>query len=360
MKYFLQEIRSIAPEFSEEELYIPISETCVDSLDLVQIRNFLENFFHYDISDEKWFEIKTLEQAHQYFHENRGVSARNDVDRSKVVYEDLVQIRMPQMANSALSEYWLLKYLGDTHWQLLSAGFNKKSSEFRDSSNNRLYATFLRIKLETSPLNDFFENEDVRFKSSIEGFGRSSFITEINGNSDINYINSTIMTTFTIKSSDNSLKTSEEAGSCKIIVLDDLPEFVRDYRLLKKNLAEKHSSGGWEFEVGKDILYRSEYKIIPYYDINGVGLLYFAAYPLISDICLEQYLPEINLYQTIFRDIFYFSNCETSDVVEFNLKWLKKENGKILLSTALYRKSDNKLLSIIYTVKKDAIQLTKN
>jgi probable biosynthetic protein (TIGR04098 family) len=38
---------------------------------------------------------------------------------------------MPQMANGALSESWLLKYLGDKHWFLLSEGFNKKSSEFQ-------------------------------------------------------------------------------------------------------------------------------------------------------------------------------------------------------------------------------------
>ena len=37
--------------------------------------------------------------------------------------------------------------------------------------------------------------------------------------------------------------------------------------------------------VLRPALFEAEYKIVPYHDINGVGLLYFAAYPTISDIC---------------------------------------------------------------------------
>ena len=69
------------------------------------------------------------------------------------------------MANNSLSEFWLLKHLGDTHWQLLTKGFDKKSSEFKNDNNNRLYATFIRIKYEVSPLFTFYENEEISFRS---------------------------------------------------------------------------------------------------------------------------------------------------------------------------------------------------
>ena len=34
-------------------------------------------------------------------------------------------------------------------------------------------------------------------------------------------------------------------------------------------------------------LYECHYEILPPHDINGVGLLYFAAYPSVFDLCSE-------------------------------------------------------------------------
>ena len=256
------------------------------------------------------------------------------------------------MANSAVSESWLLKYLGDTHWQLLSLGFGKKSSEFKDSSNNRLYATFLRIFYELNPLNNFQENEILNFKSKIEGFGKSSFLTSIKCSSSRNSISSSILTTFSVKSNDNILKSCESIDQNIIVSLLDIPKFVNEYRLLKKNLLEEHCSGGWRFEVGSNSVFDCEYIINPYYDINGVGLLYFAAYPLISDICLAKYLPETTSFNTIFRDVFYFANCKPSEIIDFSLINIRKEGENILTCSHLYRKSDRKLLSKVFTVKR--------
>ena len=90
---------------------------------------------------------------------------------------------MPQMANSALSENWLLKELGDLHWKLLSDGIEQKSSEFKDEIGNRLYATFIRIYYSLSNLKSFQENERIDFSGSIKRFGNSTYLSEINGES---------------------------------------------------------------------------------------------------------------------------------------------------------------------------------
>lgn len=51
-----------------------------------------------------------------------------------------------------------------------------------------------------------------------------------------------------------------------------MPEFGQVYR--------KHRRLNWA-----DPIFETEYELNPFYDINGVSLVYFAAYPLISNIC---------------------------------------------------------------------------
>src|SRR5690606_41641838 len=71
-------------------------------------------------------------------HDALPILSINKIATTEVINTESVEIRMPQMANSALSENWLLKYLGDYHWQLLSKAYKLKSSEFADENGNRL------------------------------------------------------------------------------------------------------------------------------------------------------------------------------------------------------------------------------
>ena len=48
-------------------------------------------------------------------------------------------------------------------------------------------------------------------------------------------------------------------------------------------------------------IFDSEYEIVPFHDINGVGLLYFAAYPIISDICSLRYFAGFSALSTVAR-----------------------------------------------------------
>jgi probable biosynthetic protein (TIGR04098 family) len=152
------------------------------------------------------------------------------------------------MSNGALSESWLLKYLGDKHWLLLSQGFNKKSSEFKDNSGNRLYATFVRINYSTSSLNNFKENETIKFNSKIDGFGSNTFISSINGKSSDNEIKATLLTTFSIRVTDNNNKINKGNVNLipnKIDQLSKTPIHLNDYRLLRKGLLDEiHSDFG--------------------------------------------------------------------------------------------------------------------
>ena len=63
---------------------------------------------------------------------------------------------------------------------------------------------------------------------------------------------------------------------CCIPALDELPAFASAYRECRAAPLPAP-------------LFECEYEIVPSHDINGVGLLYLAAYPAINGICAARY-----------------------------------------------------------------------
>ena len=355
MKQYLHILQNVNAKISEDDLYIPIKNTNIDSLDLVVLRVALEKHFELEIPDVVWFSYQTLAEALEYFHKNKGLLKINqNTEKTDIVHSEYLEIRMPQMANSALSENWLLKFLGDTHWQLITKGFQKKSSEFRDDNGNRLYSTFIRINYSISPLCQFSENETIDFNSSIKCFGNNTFLSSVIGNCGENKISASLMTTFSVRECTDNNKISKcdpKVRTNKISELSKTPLFLNDFRLLRKGLIEEISTDYGIFPINDDILFSCEYSINPYYEINGVGLLYFASYPIISDKCFDEFYKENGNLQTIYRDIFYFANCNSSEKIIFRLNSIEKIDNGLKTTVSLFRKSDNIILSKILTVK---------
>ena len=78
-------------------------------------------------------------EALEYFHKTKlEQPSINKATPTEVTNTESVEIRMPQMANRALSESWLFKYLGDKHWLLLSEGFNKNHPNSKTKTGNRM------------------------------------------------------------------------------------------------------------------------------------------------------------------------------------------------------------------------------
>ena len=355
MKQYLHILQKEISKVSEADLFVPVKETHIDSLDLVVIRVALEKHFELEIPDVVWFNYQTLAEALEYFHKNKGLLKTNqNTEKTDIVHSEDLEIRMPQMANSALSENWLLKFLGDTHWQLITKGFQKKSSEFKDDDGNRLYSTFIRINYSVSPLCQFLENEIIDFNSSIKCFGNNTFLSRVIGNCDEKKISASLMTTFSVRECTDNNKISKcepKVRTNKISQLSKTPLLLNDYRLLRKGLIDEISSDYGIFQINDDILFSCEYSINPYYDINGVGLLYFASYPIISDKCFDEYYQKNDNLQTIYRDIFYFANCNSSEKIIFTLNSIEEIENGLKTTVSLYRKSDNQLLSKILTIK---------
>jgi probable biosynthetic protein (TIGR04098 family) len=257
-------------------------------------------------------------------------------------------LNMPQMALGALSEAWLFRELGDLHWTLISQGLRAPSSQMSDANGARLYATFTRLRWSgTEALKAFAENDHVSAQARIKRFGAGVFFGDITLASETKRIDVQLMSSFTKRSSSSSnlslLKGQPQVpADCPIPLLEELPPFAQQYRQLRA--------------VARDtVLFEHEYRILPYHDINGVGLLYFAAYPTINDLCEMHYFaedPEWCMHSsTLSRDIHYYGNCNLSDRIIYRLHDVANEGSKVTLISSLTRASDSTVIATLITTK---------
>lgn len=366
MEHYLPIIREAFPSALVSDLTLPIKETQIDSLDLVVIRVSFEKYFDLEVSDPTWYSFHSLAEAIAYFQTHAPERGEKEITcGKKVTKTENIEVRMPQMANSSLSEHWLLSCLGDMHWVLLSSGLEQNSSQIKDDENNRLYATFINATYSTAPLNHYCENDIINFNAELCGYGGSTYLSKIIGCSGTNEIKANLVTSFSVREGDNNSKIHRgmipSKNAAKIEQIIKPPVQLNEHRLLKKGLLEHISSPFGDFEVTDSTIWECEYCINPFHDINGVGLLYFASYPIISDRCTIDYFKCsdrdscFSSFNTIHRDIFYFANCNTDDKIIYRLNAFKSDGKIVKMSSSLYRKSDQALLARIFTIKERGI-----
>jgi len=300
----------------------------------------------------------TLSESLQYNIDRQGILA---IAPPQVTCHRNNEIRLPQMANRALSENWLLKEMGDMHWELLSRGLEQKSSEFADSTGNRLLAAFVRINYTISPLSSFMENEVLDMEGEIKKYGSHAYFSSVKGNCNEKSLQASLLTSFSQrKDNDNGSMLNGKPGSKTdhIGALEKAPDCYTEHRAMSKGRLSELNCGGHNFRITDTALHTILHNINPYYEINGVGLLYFAVYPVIADRCVAEYCCTNDIidynaaYHTTFRDIFYFANCNPDDRIIINLNTMEQIGDHTLKTTvSMYRESDGKLMARVFTVK---------
>ena len=342
----------------------PIETLDIDSMDLITLRVKLEKKFGKEVPDDIWLTMGSLSELVSFFSDDAKISNVNS--KSNLIIEEFEhtrshQVNMPQMALGGLSESWLLKEMGDFHWFQLCNGLNTKSFDLTDQTGERLYATFVRIRHESNvSLGAFQENESVELGGSIKRFGSSMYFSSNVLYNDDKRVSFKMMTTFSSRGKDNSKLTKGKPNSGiqnDIIELDDMPDFGQKYRMIRKKVENSIELSGEHFEIKEDAIFEMDYDINPYHDINGVNLLYFAAYPIISDYCEFNFIKKekgtnFGKTNTIARDIFYFNNCNIDDNILYQLNDFERlENNRVKIQSTLIRKSDNSTLARIFAIK---------
>ena len=333
------------PGFSIDEAGRSFVELGLDSFALIELRIAIEYAVGAPIPDAVWIELETPAQIMARFCVAPTVAPpKNPAASLRRSY----MLNMPQMALGGLSESWLFKELGDAHWSLITGGLGAPSRALHDGCGDRLYATFTRIRVEASaPLSRFEENEHLELEGCIRRFGAGMFFSEFALAGTAKMIRGSVMSSFTKRgspTSNSSLLKGQPAipAACPIPALAEMPEFGLGYRKRRSALPEP-------------ALFEMEYNIIPYYDINGVGLLYFAAYPTISDICELKYMGRANEWaleaSTISRDVFYFANSDVSDRLVWRVHAKDKAADGVTIESSISRVSDGVLMAYLVTRK---------
>jgi len=104
-KYF-NLVKSIVHDIEPSMINVPITDTHIDSMDLLTIRVELENMIGKQIPDPQWVRFNTLNEIFEFCETQNNAIQKKLLIRGVYKYN---KINMPQMALQALSENWFLK-----------------------------------------------------------------------------------------------------------------------------------------------------------------------------------------------------------------------------------------------------------
>jgi probable biosynthetic protein (TIGR04098 family) len=338
-------VRRELPQVSDADWEKPLADLGVDSFSMLTLRTRLEQSFAVTIDDAAWTSVVTAADVIRSVARSTASSppaAAGQPAAERRVYT----LNMPQMALSGLSESWLFKELGDVHWNLITRGLGVPSSRLQDAEGNRLYATFTRFQLDaTAPLSAYRENEPVTVTAELSRYGAGMFFSQAAIEGAGKSARARLMSSFSRYGAAGANITlvrgqPDIPQGCAIPALADLPELAREYRSRRARALPPS-------------LFECEYEISPSHDINGVGLLYFAAYPIINDICAAGHGGRALALQfsTRFRDVFYFANSDPAETLVYRLHEWNADETRIAMTASLSRKSDGVLMAYVSTTK---------
>jgi probable biosynthetic protein (TIGR04098 family) len=343
---------------SDSDHDLPLEQLALDGAALDGLHRHLDRLCGVIVSDDTWSNFETLNDVVTWY-----LVAMND-KKIKKQYSQVVN--MPQMALTGLSENWLFKEIGDCHWHMLCEDLGLKSNGIFDEFRNRLYATFVRIRFESSvSLKQYQENDVIEFTGRIKRFGNSLYFGQVDLAGDGKEMHCSLVTTFSTRDSDcNNHKLTKGVPSNgnenMVTSLSEMPKLVMEYVKLKKGTIQNVGLGGHSFSVSDQALFERSYTLNPYTDINGVGLLYFAAYPLINDYCELEFFNSERMSgshwalasSTVMRDVCYLANCNIDDVITYRLNsYHLIADNRIAIQSTLLRASDNTVMARIFTIK---------
>lgn len=337
-------IRREYPAFSVADMQRPFDDLGIDSVGMLMLHAAVEEATNNKFERRQWDDIVTPGDLVRALRAAAGKSSALPGETSPEQRSYL--LNMPQMALGGLSEHWLFKELGDMHWSTLTRAFACPSHLLRDDEGQRIYATFTRIRLEsTCPVADFEENEPLGLEISMSRHGAGMFFGDAAVNGRSGSIQAKLMSSFSKfgqGSSNMSLLKGLPAirSDFPIAAVAEFPAFGQDYRARRAQALPA-------------AIFECEYELIPAYDINGVGLLYFAAYPIINDICAGRHggRSVMTDFSTVRRDVFYFGNSDPNETLLYRLHEWHADDESIDMAASICRKSDGNLIAHVLTGK---------
>ena len=280
-------------------------------------------------------------------------------------------VHLPQTDATGLSENWLFKHSGEMHWDYLCAAMGVggvNSEEMRDDLGKRLYPTFVAIRGRyEQPLSRVEMDERLQTSVKLKHFGRAFFQGVITVRNDTARFDLEMLTTFVARNREGlndlhqSLPASNLAYTCE--PLGTPPSLLKLSQSLRHRKITEYDFVGYRFsplETQLDL--STSYEPSPYIDYNGAGLLYFAAYPTITDTLERQIIMKHELMEeagdwavrtsTVARDVFYYRNLNLGQRLTATLRRFDRVSENIILHTSLTAENDGAALADVFTAKR--------
>ena len=302
----------------------------------------------------------------------------NETSTRNAFLRQAYTLGMPQLLCGGLSERWMFKESGDLHWRMLTADLGVPSGELVDELGDRLYASFVRFRIESSaPFSAYTENETLEAHAVLSRFGDKRFFSNVTFEGKRGTLDVQMGTVFVARRDDNkslSRATPQQLGRARSRVHAAVPLFGQGYQRVKRLALEGMAPddqqplvelAGESFDGTENATETLCYEVNPIHDFNGVNLLYFASYARIHDVC-ERRLLNPRLLRSglkrsnadvafaltpVARDIFYFGNADAGDQLVFRLRKLERAGQRIKLWSSLSRAKDGERIADLFTVK---------
>ncbi|HEY5720737.1 MAG TPA: LnmK family bifunctional acyltransferase/decarboxylase [Allosphingosinicella sp.] len=338
-------IRAEAPGLPEVGRDLSWQALGLDSFGMVALRAAAEQAIGREMTDTEWLSAAT--PADLIRLADGGEDAARPEAGNGLTIEESVEIGMPEMAMGGLSESWLMRTLGDLHWRLIASALGTTPAAICDSEGKRLVPVFTRIRFaSTEPLAAWREGETLRFSASLSRLGASLFFSRVEAAGEAGRrISAELMSSFAARGAEGGnldliRGQARIPDGCRATLLEEMPPFGLGYQGKKRSPPDER------------ILARTGYEMMPQYDINGLGMLYCAAYPMIADIAqmrAQGGAAWAMATSAIERDVFYFANADAGDELEWRLHSDPRGDG--LDTEASIVRSDGTTIAAISTRK---------
>ena len=280
-------------------------------------------------------------------------------------------VHLPQTDATGLSENWLFKHSGEMHWDYLCAAMGVggvNSEQMRDDLGKRLYPTFVAIRGRyKQPLCAVSMDERLQTSVKLKHFGRAFFQGVITLSNDAARFDLEMLTTFVARNREGLNELHQSLPASRLAYnsepLGAPPPLLKLSQALRHRDLAEYDFLGYRFSLLETELDLSaRYEPSPYIDYNGAGLLYFAAYPTITDTLERQLIIRYELMagagdwavrtSTIARDVFYYRNLNLGERLTARLKRFDRVGEDIILHTSLTAEDDGAALADIFTAKR--------
>lgn len=368
----------------------------LDSMSLLIFREECERLFGVIIPDDEWGNCITLNDILTFvgkLEDDTSTDIAKISDTFGQQYwksSDMVEqleIGMPLTGINKLSESALLKHLGDLRWRHIARLTGVSSKSLVDSTNERLYPAFFYVDVqfpEQHSMAAYGENDKVELIDTVVRFGsslldgiayivpddlRNTLKAPLEGMSDalargIPAVRLSNIFVMQFNGAEWLRKSRPKEHLISGIPATEIPP--DSYQLNKQAL-----EAGYLAQPGDTFVFFHktvfEYKVNPDRDVNGVGLLYFANYPVFLDLAERFTLRSaplsigdivINHRSVIRRRIAYLNNASWRDSIQVESStWISNpfagatgdplsSSIRIFSNQIAYRQSDKRAMCV--------------